>query len=333
MTRFQSLRSLAVKLSKTVPFAILAAVLWFGAHAWLGGRQETTMAQKINVPMPTLGGAQLWTDHAYRSGYRIQQHALTGHWRLLDAKNIRRAWGNRQDVEAKLDEMQPLPHKPVAGSRPVVVLLHGLMRTDNCMKSLESKLNEAGFDQTIRFGYASTRGSLADSAAALRDVLEGQDPAAEFEFVGHSMGNIVARHLVGDLQSSGDPKNVLPRCRAIVMLGPPNQGASIARRLGPTGVFGWVAGPGAMELGAKWDEVESKLATPPFPFAIVAGNVAAPIPNPLVDGDGDFVVSLDEAKLDGAEIVHEVPVLHSFLMDDPKVQTWTIDYLKSKSQR
>ncbi|MFG0263540.1 MAG: esterase/lipase family protein, partial [Rhodopirellula sp. JB055] len=212
---------------------------------------------------------------------------------------------------------------------PVVVLLHGLMRTDNCMKSLETKLHAEGFDQTIRFGYASTRGSLAESAAALREVLEHQSPDAQFAIVGHSMGNIITRHLIGDLQADGDPGNLLPRMRSMVMLGPPNQGAAIARRLAPTGVFGLVAGPGAMELGSRWSEVESNLATPPFPFAIVAGKVSSPIPNPLVNGEGDFVVSLEEAQLEGAQTVHEVPVLHSFLMEEPEVQDWTIEFLQN----
>ncbi|KLU05944.1 Lipase [Rhodopirellula islandica] len=318
------------RLQSTRQFALIAAVslapLW-GVHSWSGTSASTTMAQNINVPLPTLGGAQLWTDHDYRNGYRIQQNAVTKHWRLLDPNNIRRAWGSRADVDEALHKLQPEIASP--GERPVVVLLHGLMRTDKCMKPLETKLHAEGFDQTIRFGYASTRGSLAESAAALREVLEHQSPDAQFAFVGHSMGNIITRHLIGDLQADGDPGNLLPRMRSMVMLGPPNQGAAIARRLAPTGVFGLVAGPGAMELGTRWSEVESKLATPSFPFAIVAGKVATPIANPLVDGEGDFVVSLDEAQLEGAQTVHQVPVLHSFLMEEPTVQDWTIEFLQN----
>ena len=71
-----------------------------------------------------------------------------------------------------------------------------------------------------------------------------------------------------------------------------------------------------------------QLATPPFPFAIVAGDVSAnTIQNPLVDGDGDFVVSLDEAKLDGSEEFHTLPVLHSFLMSDEKAMKLTTEFI------
>ena len=226
---------------------------------------------------------------------------------------------------------QLCPAKPAPATKPIAVLMHGLIRTDGSMKPLEKVFQDAGYEQTIRFGYASTRSALSESAANLREVLEGQHPEAEFCFVGHSMGNIVLRHLIGDLQQDGDPANILPRCRAMVMLGPPNQGAMIARRLATTGIFEWVAGPGAMELGPRWSDIEPELATPTFPFAIVAGKFkAGPVRNPLVEGDSDFVVSIDEAFLQGAEQVREFPVLHSFLMNDPAVQKWTIEYLDAK---
>jgi len=279
--------------------------------------------------MPTLGGAQIWSDRMHRDGYRIQINEMTGHCRLLDPSNVRRGWGNEAEMNRLIDEYSPEP--PVPTSKPMVVLMHGLMRTDGSMKSLEKKFQDAGYDQTIRFGYASTRSPLAQSADNLRRVLEGQHPDAEFCFVGHSMGNIVLRHLVGDLQRQGDPMKILPRCRTMVMLGPPNQGAMIARRLAATGVFEWVVGPGGMELGPRWSEIEDRLATPPFPFAIAAGKLeTGPVRNPLVEGDSDFVVSLQEAELEGAETIREFPVLHSFLMTEPNVQQWTVDYIEAK---
>ena len=65
--------------------------------------------------------------------------------------------------------------------------------------------------------------------------------------------------------------------------------------LAKTGMFGWVAGEGALELGQKWHELEKNLATPPCPFGIIAGRLAdTTIANPLVEGAGDFVVSVEE---------------------------------------
>jgi pimeloyl-ACP methyl ester carboxylesterase len=281
----------------------------------------------INLEWKTGGGMQFWTDHIHREGYRLQQNAITGHWRLLDADNIRLSWGKRSTCEAVLQRKYANRSTTVPPDS-AVILLHGLMRTRGSMASLEKELLNQGFPRVIRFSYASTRGTIADHAAALREVLENLPDQTEFRFVGHSMGNIVVRHLLSDLQKE-DSEKILPRCKSMVMLGPPNQGATIARRLAPTGVFGWITGAGGLELGPEWEKLKNNLATPAFPFAIIAGDVSAQvIQNPLTDGSGDFVVSVEEAKLEGSEWLRTVPVLHSFLMDDPKVQAWTIEFLK-----
>jgi len=281
----------------------------------------------FNLPMVTAGGTQVWTDHRWRDGYRIQQNSLTGHWRLLDADNIRRGWGSKTQCLTALD--QRCPKQGDAAPKHRIVLLHGLMRTSGSMKSLERRLAENDLPDSIRFTYASTRAAIGEHSAALRELLEDLPPDDTFSFVGHSMGNIVVRHLVGDLQRDGDPANLLPRCREMVMLGPPNQGAAIARRLAPTGLFGWITGEGGLELGAYWDKLKDHLAVPPFPFHIIAGDIQAPIQNPLVDGNGDFVVSIEEARLEGAASFQTVPVLHSFLMDNEEVIDKTVELLKS----
>ena len=301
------------------------------------GTMDSMMDKAFNVPLKTTGGTQLWTDHDDRDGYRIQQNALTGHWRLLDTGDVRQAWGTREACQSKLDELHPLS----AQSTPThaVVMLHGLMRTRHCMKSLgQLTEKELSVDvqpvRTIRFSYASTRKSIGDHAAALREVLQSQPESTQFSFVGHSMGNIVIRHLIGDLQRDGDPANILPRCRAMVMLGPPNQGAAIARRLAPTRLYGWITGTGGLELGPQWKTFSEKLGTPAFPFLIIAGDVSAnTVQNPLVDGSSDFVVSVEEAKLEGATALETFPVLHSFLMRDQAVMKRTIEFLSSPSAK
>ena len=283
--------------------------------------------EQLNLAFKTTGGTQLWTDHLHRNGYRIQQNALTGHWRLLDANNVRQGWGTEKHCEALLDQVCPAVESDTP--KHVVVLVHGLMRTRGSMKPLEAKLMEGACDEVLRFSYASTRASIADHAQALRDVLEEMPDNTQFSFVGHSMGNIVVRHMLGDLQKD-DPTGLLSRFRSMVMLGPPNQGAAIARRLAPTGLFGMVTGKGALELGPQWEELEQRLAIPSFPFVIVAGDLSHnPIQNPLVDGSSDLIVSVDEAKLAGAECMETVPVVHSFLMNDEKVQDLTAEFIQA----
>jgi pimeloyl-ACP methyl ester carboxylesterase len=288
--------------------------------------KEGEVSNHWNLPFPTMGGKQFWTDHQWRYGWRIQQNAMTGHWRLLDPNNMRHAWGNREACRAKLDQDVPLGKEEPP--QRVVILMHGLMRTSGSMRSLSDRLASRGHTP-IAVEYASTRASIADHAQALRSLVESLPGKPHVDFVAHSMGNIVIRRAIYDWQQpDGDPQQVLPRLGRMAMLGPPNQGATIAKRLSKTGVFGWVTGKGGMELGPEWASIEKTLATPPFPFIIVAGKLeSSPIRNPLTEGDGDFVVSLEEAKLDGAEEFIEVPVLHSFLMDDEAVQSKVLSFL------
>jgi pimeloyl-ACP methyl ester carboxylesterase len=285
-------------------------------------------APNFNLPMKTTDYTQIWTDYRWRQGYRVQKNALTGHWRLIDDENYRRAWGTKQQCIDSLDEK--CPEKLDAQPKHRIIMMHGLMRTCGSMKALENQLAENGLPDAIRVSYASTRGSISEHAAALRELLEHLPRNDTFSFVGHSMGNIVIRHMIGDLQADGDPGRILPRCMTMVMLGPPNQGAMIAERLAPTKVFGWVIGKGGLELGVLWDKLEPHLAVPPFPFHIIAGDISPPVANPLVDGNGDFVVSLEEAKLEGAASFNTLPVLHSFLMDDQTVMNKTIELLKTE---
>ncbi len=307
--------------SVCVCFFLVYGIQFAGAQ--LADRKENSESH-LNWTLPTLGGKQLWTDFAWRNGWRVQQNALTKHWRLLDEHNYRHAWGSRDACETVLRTNQPEQSFP---SGRATVLLHGLGRASGSMKGLANYLSAQGLGPTISLDYASSRDSISQHAVALRDVVAGLPTDLRLDFVGHSMGNIVLRHAISDWQQAGATQ-ILDRIEHVVMLGPPNQGASIARQLSKTGVFGWVAGEGALELGSNWSKLESHLATPHCPFGIIAGRLSkTAFSNPLVEGEGDFVVSVEETKLAGAVDFLEVPIMHTFMMDDPTVQQAVANFL------
>lgn len=283
----------------------------------------------FNVKLKTLGGKQFWTDIRNCGGWRIQRNAVTRHYRLIDPGNYRHCWGDQGKCEQFLEQKIAAGDAVFPAGR-VVIVLHGLIRATASMCRLGRYLDEHSSMTAVDFEYASTRRPIAEHAQALKSVVNqlGKD-VREINFVGHSMGNIVVRHLIGDLQRDEDPHRVLDRCRSMVMLGPPNQGAAIARRLAPTGLYGIVTGKGGLELGPEWGAFVGGLATPPFPFAIIAGDLSrSGIRNPLLDGSGDFVVSLQEARLEGAETFKTFPVLHSFLMNDQTVIEQTVKFIQ-----
>ena len=67
-----------------------------------------------NLPLPTLGGKQVWADLAWRGGWRLQENALTGHARVLDPGEVRRAWGPLADCREHFEAVAP-PVEPDDG--------------------------------------------------------------------------------------------------------------------------------------------------------------------------------------------------------------------------
>ena len=51
------------------------------------------------------------------------------------------------------------------------------------------------------------------------------------------------------------------------------------------------------------------------------------IQNPFLDQASDFVVEVDEARLEGCESFVIVPALHSFFMKNTQVQEFVVDFL------
>lgn len=329
---------------------VLVAALAFSktmsvAHALQSNQNEDEGVGDVkefknwNLSLLTLGGKQFWTDYRWWQGWRIQYNSTLDHWRLLDPNSVRRAWGTRQAV---LDELAQVASQNPTSEAPteVVLLIHGLMRTASSMAPIEAELlrydresarvnpDTAKLRTAVSFSYASTRDPIIKHSAALRELVENLPGQPKLSMVGHSLGNIVFRQAVGEWQRNGDPKNVLPRLNRVVMLGPPNQGSSFAKKLSRMGLFETITGNSGMQLGPSWQSLSNGLGTPPCPFAIVAGDISkSPIQNPLLSGPSDGVVTIEEAALEGMAEIVAVPVVHSFLMSDSSVVRATVSFL------
>lgn len=278
------------------------------------------------LPVPTLGGIYFWTDFRWWFGWRLQHNPATNRWRVVDARNIRRVSGSFEECDL---EFNRIIHDGPAKQAPehIVVLLHGLLRSSHSMDPLARMIEATTTATPISFAYASGKASIADHASALRHWIESLPGSSKISFVAHSLGNIVIRRSIHDWNTD-DSQGILHRLSKIVMLGPPNQGSQFARRLARIGLFETLTGRAGQELGQAWKEVRSELAIPPCPFAIMSGDVQELfVQNPWIDKTSDLVVSLKETILEGATYTKTFPVLHSFLMRDPKIIKETIQFL------
>ena len=282
-----------------------------------------------NLAMPTRGGQQFWTDIRNAGGWRVQRNSVTGHHRLIDADNIRRAWGGRRHCEQQLNAwIESGSVNRYSGK--VVILLHGLLRSRRSLDDLDAHLTRNGY-QTVPFEYASSRDAISVHAAALNDLINGLGPdVTEINFVGHSMGNIVLRHYLKDATDPATGRQGDPRIGRIVMLGPPNQGSGMARILQNSFVYAVVTGAPGAELGEAFETLNGNLAVPATEFGIVAGAQAdGRRGNPFIGGPDDLTVSLEEAMLPGADDLFVRPLLHSTMMYQPEVLNATLSFLQN----
>jgi len=302
-----------------------------------------------NLELPTLGGMQFWTDHRWWHGYRVQYNHGLDHWRLIDPGAIRKGWGTK---EAMLELLEQIKSKQGGDAqskvkvhddpKEVYVLLHGLMRTASSMKPIEQELvrcfgesqpSDADSFETesiaiVRYQYASTRASIASHAEAFRELVENLPGKPRIRIAGHSLGNIVTRLAIAQWKEQGDPQGVLGRIDRVVMMGPPNQGSSFAKRLSQLGLFEMITGKSGMQLGPQWDGLNTNLGIPPCPFMVLAGDLTGTtIQNPLLDGPNDAVVTVQEAKLEGMTELKIFPVLHSFLMQDQRCVEAAVEFM------
>lgn len=283
----------------------------------------------LNLTTATWGGKQFWTDELVFWDWRIQRNAFTGHYRLLDADNQRRAWGTfevcRQTLET-LKRAEQLP--PLEGK--VVVVLHGILRTRASMAGLGDFLQRYGNFSVLNVSYASTRFDLDNHAAALARVVQNVEPGVrEIDFVAHSLGNLVIRRYLADCYHGRNGLAPDPRIRRIVMLAPPNNGARFAEVFRDQPLMKLVWGPSAQQLAEGWDELGPNLAVPRCQFGILAGGGGRPEGgNPWLRGEDDLVVSVDETKLPGAHDFAVLPVYHGLIMDDMTARAYILRFLQ-----
>jgi hypothetical protein len=85
-----------------------------------------------------------------------------------------------------------------------------------------------------------------------------------------------------------------------------------------------------VQLGKNWKDLEPRLATPPGEFGIIAGGYGNSLGlNPLVPGDDDGRISVEETRLGGASDFLVVKAVHELIVFDRSVFEYTQRFLAS----
>ena len=205
--------------------------------------------------------------------------------------------------------------------RPVAVLLHGALRTRLSLWLLERALRRAGFEVWNQ-SYPWHSRSLPELAAALKRQLDRFEDR-ELYFVTHSFGSLVLRKYCQRYQ----PRNA----RRAVLLAPPSRGSCIAKFNSENPLllraFTTIFGKAALRLTPSAVE---RIPPPSCEFAVIAGGRGKPRGySPLLPGDNDGIVCVEETKLPGMAGFALVPHAHSFIMNGRDTIRLTMQFLKT----
>jgi hypothetical protein len=264
-----------------------------------------------------------WSDAAVRHDWRLQERLTDGRWRVVDPADETVCEGSDAECRATLARLEAdgtIP--PVRG--PAVLVLHGLGEGRSSMRPIAEHLRRTLDSSVLLVGYASTNADIEAHGRSLDRVIAALPPAARISFVGHSLGNLVVRRWM----SLAAPRD-LDRVDRMVMLGPPNQGSDLARKVAGVQFLAGLAEGAARDLVVDWHKVAPTLATPACTFGIVAGGRGDDRGfSPLLGGDDDAVVRVDETWLDGADDFLLVPVHHAAMLRDARVHRATERFLE-----
>ena len=206
------------------------------------------------------------------------------------------------------------------------VLLHGIGRTPRSLAPVERRLRQAGL-RTVNLAYPSRMMGIHDLAGFVANEIDQRSLCHanhRLNFVTHSMGGLVTAYMLGKLPACFPAGSV----GRVVMLGPPLLGSEVADALAGFPPYRWLYGPAGQDLATNsrlLDDVK-----PDYPLGIIAGSVGWPYLTGLfIPGTHDGRVSVERTRISGMTDHLVLPVMHSLMPNDHRVQNQVLTFLKT----
>ncbi len=184
----------------------------------------------LNLDAATAGG-KVWWKSVECNNWKLQFHKISGHWRILDPENRRRAWGVSLRQLEKFLQNHPTSffanyfdngecfYRYRGKSQATVVLIHGWAVRASSLEPFARFLQRENFN-VLNYDYPTSEKNIREHAEIFMHKLRQEKISAPVYFLTHSMGGIILRHAIA-LMNESELNNIA----AIVMLGPPNCGS------------------------------------------------------------------------------------------------------------
>lgn len=205
------------------------------------------------------------------------------------------------------------------GEKDIVVLMHGLARSNAAMWLLNLRLKKAGFHvKTV--GYRSLNRTpeqiVEDISQQIDQCCKGQ--TNKVHFVGHSLGGLLIRAYLQD--------NEVNNLGQVVLIGTPNQGTKVADYFQDKW-WAKIAGPTALALGTGEASFPKTLEDPYYPVGVIAG-VSQNDNDDILPGLDDGLVPVESTKVNNMNDFIVVFSGHSMMRYNEDVADQSIHFLR-----
>ena len=208
-----------------------------------------------------------------------------------------------------------------ANKSHLVILLHGIRKTNSCLKGLEQFIQTHGFS-VLNITYPSTKYSIGELADFINNITTNKiEKYKTVSFVGFSMGGLVIRVYLN--------KYKVPNLGKVVMVGTPNNGSEVADFLISNPLYKKLYGPAGLQLVTNQEKFKNLLGEVNYECGIIAGNLPLDFCYPIMrKKSSDGKVSVDSTKLKNMKDHIVLNVTHWYMPYSRTVWKYIVSFLK-----
>lgn len=209
----------------------------------------------------------------------------------------------------------------------LVVVVHGLARSDNAMWLMEKRLAAEGYDICL-LDYKTigqdNNTLFTDTEAQIDECLGEQ----KTHFVGHSLGGLVIKNYLNNPVN----KSKVNIMGEVVFAGTPNHGSELADALKDHYLMA-IGGEVTRSLMTGIDTMGDKLGNNTVPVGVIAGRKGIAVTEKYFSDENDGVVSVESTKLTNMKDFIVLDVSHSAMRYNKEVALQILHYLENGAFR